>query len=136
MSYVTHAKEYEDKILAGMAASTEKNCYVPVYASANGLAFNSILCETIEASIMRSEKHVGKDIHLLPTAFADYLFERFHVPDVDCEFLTMMCHRLMARVAAKTGEDLGRKVIEDYGPYIDWDAYYRDHPDKGKEQPQ
>lgn len=128
MSYVSHSKEYEDKILEGMAKSTVDACYVPEYGKANGLSFNAILCETIEAAIMRSERRVGKELHLLPTAFADYLFEHYHVSDVDCEFLTMMCHRLMARTAAQVGNDLGKKILEEYASYIDWDAYRRDHP--------
>jgi len=128
MSYVTHSKEYEDKILEGITKSTADDCYVPAYGKANDLSFNSTLCETIEAAIMRSEKHLGKELHLLPTAFADYLFEHYHVSDVDCEFLTMMYYRLMTRTAAQVGNDLGKKIIKEYASYIDWDAYRRDHP--------
>lgn len=129
MSYVTCSKEYEDKILEGMARSTACDCYVPAYGKANGLSFDPVLCETIEAAIMKSERHVGEEIHLLPTAFADYLFKQCHVSDVDCEFLVMMCHRLMARTVARVSKRSAKEITKKYSPYIDWKRYFADHPE-------
>ena len=118
MSYMAMAARYENEILEGMANSTEDNCYVPKYGLKNGLSFDELLCESIEAAIMVSENRVGKDWHLLFTAFADYLFENYGVSDVDCEFLTMMCTRQVLRAITNgldyiQNPDAQRKLAEE-----------------------
>lgn len=117
MSYMAMAAKYENEILEGMANSTDDDCYVPKYGLANGLVFDELLCESIEAAIMVSEKRVGKDWHLLFSAFADYLFENYGVSDVDCEFLTVMCMRQIFRAISNglshiQNAGVQRKLIE------------------------
>ena len=131
MSYISEAARYENAIMEGMRTSTDESCYVPKYGRANNLSMNELLCESIEAAIMVSEKRLGdENLHLIFTAFADYLFETYHVSDVDCEFLTMMCLRMMVRTATRTAYDLGKKEGYALKDYIDWERYFKDHPEK------
>lgn len=136
-SYITHARYYEQYTLEGMEGAKQQgpDCYyIPKYGRSEQLHLDTTLCESIEVGIVASERRLGNQSYLLPTAFADYLYDHYGVSDVDCEFMAMMCNRILVGTTHNVAKSTTKRFFGDMSDYIDWDAYYKDHPEKGPAQ--
>ena len=126
LTFMGAGRPYEDMTKAGFRVHDP--AYEPAYGRANGLSSNPDLCTAIEAAVVACQYRFGTDGLLFFTAFADYLFENYHVPDVDCEFLAMMATRQMLDTAQTSWKHCADVILKKLEPYIDWEGYQRDHP--------
>ena len=127
-TYFTNAKDYETRVIDNARAGN----FVPAYGESKGLSYDGVLCDTVEAALKMSLDRMGDDWYLFGTAFADYLFEQHHVPDVDCELIAAYCMYCITHIADVTAKVTVDRFKERLADYIDWDRYFTDHPEEAK----
>lgn len=131
MSYIAHASEYENPVIAAMDGP--EAVYVPTWTQDMSDAANEAYIQLISKAIEGSMTRVNCEYPWVAMAFAEYLHQNYQVPADDCDFLVMMVTQIITDVVYKIGYQRGKnganKLIAEFKEYIDWDRYFTDHPE-------
>lgn len=106
-TFISVAKKYDKDYLKEFTKERPANeAYVPKYEESvcvedENNPNSALLCESIEAMVIQSEKRFGKYYYAMMNPVLQYLYDTYHVNPIDLEYIQTIYLRGVLRATAE-----------------------------------